>query len=57
MPLNKWVAWVTPVSTAAEVMSAVASVWPTAAVTPARTAALIRPAAPGSSGAIVMTRS
>ena len=46
MPLNRWVAWVAPASTAAEVTSAVASVWPTAAVTPTRAAALIRPARP-----------
>ena len=57
MPLNRCVAWLAPASTAAEVTSAVASVWPTAAMTPASTAALIRAVAPGSSGARVMTRS
>ena len=41
---------------AAEVMSAVASVWPMAATTPAWSAALMRAVAPGSSGATVMTR-
>ena len=45
-----------PVSTAADATSAVASVCPTATVTPARTAARITPAAPGSSGARVRTR-
>ena len=56
MPLNRWVAWVAPVSTAADATSAVASVCPTATVTPALAAARITPAAPGSSGASVMTR-
>ena len=41
---------------ATDATSAVASVWPMAAITPARVAALISSAAPGSSGATVTTR-
>gem|GEM_PF-6911640 len=56
MALNRWVACVAPASMAAAVTSAVASVCPTATVTPARAAAVITPVAPGSSGASVSTR-
>ena len=56
MPLNRWVACVAPASMAARVTSAVASVCPTATVTPARLAASISRVAPGSSGARVMIR-
>ncbi len=57
IPLNRWVAWLTPASTAAAVTSAEASVWPAAAITPAAAAARMSCVAPGNSGAIVIMRS
>ena len=56
MPLKTWVPTVAPAATAARACSYVASVCPTATVTPAPTSSPIASIAPGNSGAMVTIR-